>query len=219
MKKIISCLIIFLQVQQLVAQNVGIGTTTPDPASILHLQSTDKAFFPPSMTTEQMGNIPSPKRGMMVYNNETGQYYLYTQYKKTNLPGVNASRWESITSGPRILAWGYYDTASGIINGSENFSIEWDGYGTTNDPGTNWFKLGLTFSNFNKDSMLLMITAVGNGSWDQCIAIGELVEASIKYASIKFTDISRMIADFPAAARRRRSSFYFTLYDMRKQPF
>jgi predicted small secreted protein len=48
--------------------NVGIGTTTPDAAAILHLDSTTKGFLPPGMTTHQRTAITSPPDGLIVYD-------------------------------------------------------------------------------------------------------------------------------------------------------
>lgn len=205
--------------------NVGIGTNAPANSALLHLNSTTKAFLPPSMTTDEMTAINSPQRGMMVYNNFTRQPYIYTQYRKTINPVLlPQNRWEPIMTGPRMLAWGFVDSCSDIITGSGNFSVTWDGYTlscdpTTNDPSTNWYKLRMTGIEFDQDSMLLMVTAVGNGSWDQAVAIGLIIEGPNRFASIKFTDISRIAASFPSVQARRRSKFYFTLFDMRKDPF
>ena len=204
--------------------NVGIGTTTPAASALLHLNSTSKAFLPPSMTTDEMNAIASPQRGMMVYNNTIRQPYVYTQYRKVPLPILQQNRWEPVMTGPRMLAWGLVDSCSNIINGSGNFSVEWDGYvvngcATPSLTTNNWYRLGISGSNFIKDSMLLMVTAVGNGSWDQAIAIGEIIQGSNAFATIKFTDVSRMIANYPDSDQRRRSYFYFTLFDMRKDPF
>lgn len=47
---------------------VGIGTETPDPTSILELKSTDKGFLPPRMTEIQRDAITSPVEGLTIYN-------------------------------------------------------------------------------------------------------------------------------------------------------
>jgi hypothetical protein len=67
--------------------------------------------------------------------------------------------------------------------------------------------------------MILIITAVGNGSWDQTIATGELIEGQTSLASIKFVNVSKTVAGFPYNERRGRSSFHFVLYDLRKEPY
>ncbi|AUC80349.1 hypothetical protein CW736_13615 [Nonlabens sp. MB-3u-79] len=65
---------------------VGINTTTPDPSSMLDIQSTDKGLLIPRMTLVERGNIPNPSQGLMVYqtDNTPGFYYF------------NGSTWNAI---------------------------------------------------------------------------------------------------------------------------
>ena len=62
--------------------NLVIGGTTPDPSTILDLQSTTQALGLPSMTTTQVLAIPSPRAGVMVWNNTTTRinYFDGTQW-------------------------------------------------------------------------------------------------------------------------------------------
>lgn len=232
MKKLFTLLITVTMMTDIFSQSVGIGTTNPSSSSILHLSSTSKAFFPPSMTTDQMEAIQQPQRGMMVFNNERRQYYLYTQYKRSNVLGEVTSRWEPIVTGPRILAWGFVDSMNTgcshspdvscpnvrIINGSDNFTIGWDG-------NNRWFQFRLDngYTSFSPDSFLLSVTPVGIGLWDLTASVFEIpfqgAGNNETWASIKFFDISRSIAGFLNEQRRVRSKFYFVLYDLRKDPF
>lgn len=50
--------------------NVGIGTTTPDPSSVLEMKSTEKGVLVPRMTTAQRNAIPSPAEGLLVYDTD-----------------------------------------------------------------------------------------------------------------------------------------------------
>ncbi len=56
---------------------VGIGTTTPNPSSVLELNSTNKAFIPPRMTSVQRDQIPNPVQGMMIYNTNSTCVEVY----------------------------------------------------------------------------------------------------------------------------------------------
>jgi uncharacterized protein (TIGR02145 family) len=47
---------------------VGIGTNTPSTSAVLELQSTDKGFLPPRMTTAQRSLIATPVEGLIIYN-------------------------------------------------------------------------------------------------------------------------------------------------------
>jgi hypothetical protein len=60
------------------AQNVGIGTTTPNASALLHLNSTNKGVLIPQVSLSNLTDvvsIPSPASGLLVYN--------------TTQPGVN----------------------------------------------------------------------------------------------------------------------------------
>jgi hypothetical protein len=58
-------------------QNVGINILTPDSTAILHLESTNKGFLPPRMTTAQRDSILSPAKGLVIFNtvDSTIQYF------------------------------------------------------------------------------------------------------------------------------------------------
>ena len=57
--------------------NVGIGTLTPNATAILDLQSTDKGFLAPRLTTAQRLAIPAPANGLLVYDLNLQCYYFY----------------------------------------------------------------------------------------------------------------------------------------------
>ena len=57
---------------------VGIGTTTPSPSSILELQSTTQTFVPPRMTGAEMNAIAAPLNGSIVYNTTEDAMYIKT---------------------------------------------------------------------------------------------------------------------------------------------
>jgi hypothetical protein len=60
------------------AGNVGIGTTAPNAAAILHLGGTTKGFLPPRMTTAQRDAIGTPPAGLMIYNTSTNKLQVRT---------------------------------------------------------------------------------------------------------------------------------------------
>jgi hypothetical protein len=67
--------------------NVGIGTTSPNAAAILHLNSTTKGFLPPQMTTTQRGAISSPPEGLLIWNTTTKALNVYdgTSWREINM--------------------------------------------------------------------------------------------------------------------------------------
>jgi len=60
------------------AQNVGIGTTTPNASALLDVSSTSKGFLPPRMTAAQRTAIFSPANGLLVYQTDypSGFYFF-----------------------------------------------------------------------------------------------------------------------------------------------
>jgi len=69
---LLACLVLFSFV--LNAQ-VGIGTTTPDPSSILHLESNSKGFLLPKIALTSKTDattITAPAKGLIVYNSGLG---------------------------------------------------------------------------------------------------------------------------------------------------
>ena len=68
-------LLFILFLPSLLAAQIGIGTTSPDPASILDVTSTTQGVLLPRMTTAQMNAISSPTKGLTIFNSETNSYY------------------------------------------------------------------------------------------------------------------------------------------------
>ena len=195
------------------SQAVGIGTTNPNASSSLDLGPSAKPLVLPRLTQAQMTAVTSPAQGMIIYNTDEHQLYGYMRYRTSLLIGQNNNRWQPVSTGPRMIAWGIVDSFGTEQNGSLTYSVTWD---ATN----HWYRLSLINPHeYYKDSMLLMVTAVGNGSWDQVVSTGELIEANGRLASIKFTDVSRIVGGFNTLESRRRSGFHFTLFDLRKDPY
>ena len=59
------------------AQNVGIGTATPNAAAQLEVASTSKGFLLPRMTAFNRGLIANPPNGLLVYDTSSNRMYLY----------------------------------------------------------------------------------------------------------------------------------------------
>lgn len=70
MKKELLFVISILLSTTLFAQ-VGIGTTTPAPSSVLDLTANDKGFLPPRLDNSQRIAISSPVEGLTIYNVES----------------------------------------------------------------------------------------------------------------------------------------------------
>lgn len=56
---------------------VGIGTTNPEPSSILDIESTTQGILTPRMTTVQRNAIASPAEGLTVYDTDESAFYYF----------------------------------------------------------------------------------------------------------------------------------------------
>lgn len=83
MKKVIFFFIAFNLLNQLQAQNVGIGTTSPRQSAVLDINSTNKGVLFPRLTYAQILNIANPANGLHVFNTDVNslQFYDSTQTK------------------------------------------------------------------------------------------------------------------------------------------
>lgn len=70
MKSFFFTTLLIISVFNLHAQ-VGIGTTTPDASSELHILSTSKGILIPKLSDTERGNIVDPANGLIIYNTST----------------------------------------------------------------------------------------------------------------------------------------------------
>ena len=84
---------------------VGIGTTEPDPSSMLDIQSVVKGLLIPRMTTVERNNISNPAEGLMVYqtDNTPGFYYF------------NGNNWSTIAVNWTVDGDNMYNANSGNV--------------------------------------------------------------------------------------------------------
>ena len=76
--------------------NVGVGTTTPDPSAILDVTSAnhDKGMLVPSMNTLQRLGITNPANGLLVYDTDLDQFWYYNEGLSTWLQASGAQQGE-----------------------------------------------------------------------------------------------------------------------------
>lgn len=97
MKKYILLLLLlsFVICKLSIAQNVGVGTLTPQPTALLDVSSTTKGFLAPRMLQSQRDVIPSPAAGLLIYQTDnTAGYYFY-----------NGSAWVQLSTGAATNYW------------------------------------------------------------------------------------------------------------------
>ncbi|MCW3086486.1 MAG: hypothetical protein JWP12_3852 [Bacteroidetes bacterium] len=77
---IISAIMLIVSVAKLSAQdNVGIGTTAPDPSAILEMLSTNKGVLVPRMNTAGINAIAAPANSLLIYNTDSMCFFFYRQ--------------------------------------------------------------------------------------------------------------------------------------------
>lgn len=123
-------------------QSVGIGTTTPDPSSLLDLNSPDKGLLIPRMSMVKRDGISNPARGLIVYVMDDSGFY------------INNGAWRRLT--PADETWSIkgnsgMDTAIHFIGTKDNSPLmfrvnnvtrmQLDSFGRLklNSPGNNLF--------------------------------------------------------------------------------
>jgi hypothetical protein len=101
MKQLFFLLLLLSIIKTSSAQNVGIGTPTPNPSAALEIKSTNKGLLIPTMTTSQRFAINNPANGLMVYDTDKNELH---HYNGTNWrPILNGEYWSrGITSRDRI---------------------------------------------------------------------------------------------------------------------
>jgi hypothetical protein len=67
----------FMLIGNPIFAQVGIGTITPDPSSILDISSTTQGMLAPRMTSAQRMAIASPANGLMVYDTDIKAFHHY----------------------------------------------------------------------------------------------------------------------------------------------
>ena len=78
MRKVLPAIVcLFLLSAKLSAQNVGIGTNTPEASALLEVSSTQKGFLPPRMNTAQRNAIANKVAGLLIYNTTSSCVEMY----------------------------------------------------------------------------------------------------------------------------------------------
>ena len=75
------------------AQNIGIGTTTPDASAALDIKSTTKGLLIPALSFAQRNAIPAPATGLLVFQTDnTPGFYYYTGSGWSAIAGSGAAQ-------------------------------------------------------------------------------------------------------------------------------
>lgn len=75
------------------AQNVGIGTTTPDPSAKLDIESTSSGLLVPRMTSAQRSAIASPATGLLVFDTDSTSFWFFDGTLWTGIEPTSDTDW------------------------------------------------------------------------------------------------------------------------------
>ena len=107
MKKILFFLGFILSMSDSFAQNIGIGTKSPDATAMLDITSSSKGMLIPRMTTAQRNAISLPANGLLVYDSTDNSFW----FRKAN-------SWVALSgSGNGNSVWQKQDSSVYVNNG------------------------------------------------------------------------------------------------------
>jgi Head domain of trimeric autotransporter adhesin len=98
MKKIYSLFGVLFFAINVFAQNVGIGTATPNASAVLELQSTNKGLLLPRVADTNA--VPSPAKGLLIFTNATNSTWFYdgAKWQAAATDGLWTKYQDSITT-------------------------------------------------------------------------------------------------------------------------
>lgn len=169
---------------------VGIGTTTPDPSSILDIVDTNKGILVPRMTMAERNAIITPATGLLIYqtDNTAGFYY----FNGTNWSGFGEGLTWGLTgnagTSPSTSLLGTNDAQDFIISTNDNEVIR---VGSNQNVGFNTAptsKLHIKSkilssipldADFETNVITPIFTTGGDANWITTNAAGEFYSGSI----------------------------------------
>ena len=176
MKKILLIILLFNFANNIFAQNIGIGTATPNPSAMLDVTATNKGLLVPRVALADnlyVVTIPSPINSLLIYNTATAGsgrfavspgYYCWNSVFLTWIPflmGDNSDKGAWLMKGNLATS-----LPGNFIGTTDNQSLQFKifnipaGFLVTRD--TYW---GLNSGNVN--SLGISNVAIGSGSLSQ----------------------------------------------------
>ena len=142
------------------AQNVGIGTATPDASAMLDIKASGKGLLIPRTSTVSRITIASPAKGLLVYDTTTSSFWYH-----------NGTIW--VEFGAAANAWG--------LNGNAGTNSATSFVGTTDNQALH-FRINNT--NAGILDSLSQNTAIGYRSLDSTTGVAQQFNTAIGYKSL-----------------------------------
>ncbi|WP_179346630.1 hypothetical protein [Winogradskyella ursingii] len=94
-------LLFFIICSYSLTAQVGIGTTDPDPSSILEMDSDSQGMLTPRMLTTDRTSIASPATGLLVFDIDLNAFYFYNgtvweEMESTDAPNNKTAGWVAL---------------------------------------------------------------------------------------------------------------------------
>jgi hypothetical protein len=146
------------------AQNVGVGTNTPQASAKLDVTSTSSGFLPPRMTQTERNAITAPAAGLMIYNTTSNAIEFY-----------NGTSWYNISDAITNALYAAYPINK-LVGGNSTdqiFSVK-----QTTDAGyifagqsssTNNGTLAGVISNGQTDAWVIKLSGSGTLRWQKLL--------------------------------------------------
>lgn len=180
-------------------QSVGVNTPTPHSSAVLDVNSTEKGFLPPRMTTAQRDAIASPSPGLVIYNSETNCLEFW-----------NASGWISTcaTVAPCSKPPASTAAANSPVCAGQSLNLT-----ATPVPGATYVWSGPNgFNTTAQNPTISPVSAAHAGTYTlRTWALGCYSDPTTVAISVVTTPTWRQVASFPAAATLRGSIAAFGL--------
>ena len=102
--------LLFLIISVSLNAQVGIGTITPSPSSVLDVVATDRGILVPRMTTEERNNIQNPEVGLLIYNTDELDFNFFRL----------SSGWKDMSTNFKTVTVASPTTSASLIDGAVN---------------------------------------------------------------------------------------------------
>lgn len=129
MKNILITILLFFSFQ--INAQVGIGTTAPEPSSILDIQSSNKGVLFPRMTSSERDLIANPTKGLILFNTDLNKFEFNSGTSGTpiweiinQIPSGNSVKYSNIDTATNLNQASFTNIPIfGNLNWNDNTSV------------------------------------------------------------------------------------------------